>query len=284
MDVKRKAQRPILQNVEHEFCLRKNGFVKIPFFDVGELMQLTHLCQQLNGGFDSSFTTTIWSKDAIYRKDVYRELKKIYAAPLQRFFNNCKTVMGTILTKYPEPNSALDIHQDWSFTDEESYTAVNIWVPLVDVTSENGALYFLPYSHLFNVPFRGRHVSPQFNEVKDKIWKHGEPCRVKAGEALVFDVKMVHYSNPNTTKEIRTAVSMVAIPEEAAITHYINYNPEQNTITKMEVDEFFYNNFSHDDVIPKSINAKEFNFKRNQISPEAFAEEYERIRFVAQKL
>lgn len=269
------TERAIFQNAEHESQFRKYGFIKVPFLNAEEILFLGSLCNKLNGHFDSEFTTTIWSKDAAYRKDVYIELKKIYLPKMADLLKNCKPAMATILTKYPGEKSAIDIHQDWSFTNETKYSAVNIWVPLVDTNTENGALCFLPYSHLFDVPFRGRHVTPQFVGVKELIWELGEPCNVKAGEALIFDVKMVHYSNPNRGSEVRTAAAMVALPQEAEILHYINFNTGQNTITEMKVDEFFYNSFSHDDAIPKIENANDFEYSRIQFDQKTFKKEYD---------
>jgi hypothetical protein len=276
--------RSIFQNEEHEKHFQKYGFVKIPFFDTAEIIALTKLCKELNGNFDTPFTTTIWSQNETYRKAVYTELKKIYLPAVQKVFANCQLVMGTILTKHTGEKSEIDIHQDWAFTNEELYPAVNIWVPLTDVNVENGALYFLPFSQQFQVPYRGRHITPQFTAVKDAIWKLGEVCTANAGEAIIFNVKMVHYSNPNKTPKSRTAVSMVAIPEEADILHYINYKPAENIITEMKVDEFFYNNYSHNDTIPKSVDAKEFEFERKQLDHETFMKEYEVLCITATNL
>lgn len=276
--------RSIFQNQEHELHFRKHGFTIVPFFSSNELQEADKLCKQLNGGFDTQFTTTIWSNDAEYRKAVYRELKKIYVAPAQRVLANCKLVMATILTKHPGENSAIDIHQDWAFTDEEKNAAVNIWVPLVDTNKENGALCFLPCSHLFKVPYRGRHITPQFADVKNIIWQLGQVCCMKAGEALIFDVRMVHYSNPNISGQIRTATAMVAIPQEADIIHYINFNPRQNILTEMKVDELFYNAFSHNDTIPKMADSREFEFERTQLNEETFKKEYELLCRTAQQL
>jgi hypothetical protein len=269
-----KIKRPLFLDTQHEAHFRKYGFVKVPFFDAAEVQQLRETSEVLNGGFDTQFSTTVWSNDAAYRRKVYTELKNVYSRKISTVLNDCKTAMATILTKHPGENSAIDIHQDWAFTDETQFSAVNIWVPLVDTTEDNGALYLLPGSQLFDVPYRGRHVAPQFTEVKPLIWKKGIACNAKAGEALIFDVRMLHYSNPNTTASKRVAVAMVALPAEAPILHYINYQPEKNTVTEMEVDEDFYNNYAHNDVIPVGKNARTFELNRNQYSNESFETDY----------
>jgi hypothetical protein len=277
-------QRPLFQHPEQETHFRKHGYVIVPFFDAEALMKAHELSSRLNGGFNTPFTTTIWSEDKAYRKEVLDELKKLYQAPTDRVLQECKLVMATILTKHTGENSQIDIHQDWSFTDETQYSAVNIWVPLVDTTPQNGALCLLPHSQLFDVPFRGRHITPQFVNVKNEIWSLGQPIVAKAGEAIIFDVKMVHYSNPNQTLQTRTATAMVAIPREAPILHYINYNPSEHTITAMEVDEFFYNSYAHNDPIPRTSNYSELTLERTQLSTDLFKREYEKICLKAQEL
>ncbi|MFN8321307.1 MAG: phytanoyl-CoA dioxygenase family protein [Chitinophagales bacterium] len=267
-------QRAIFKDPAREAEFRKNGYVKIPFFNADELQQAIELCNKLDGGFNTSFTTTIWSENATYRKTVYNELKKIYTKPVSQVLKDCKLVMATILHKHPAEDSAIDIHQDWAFTNEQKYTAVNIWVPLIDTNLQNGALHFLPYSHLFKVPYRGRHINPQFILVKNKIWELGKFCMARAGEAIIFNVQMIHYSLPNTTAITRTATAMVAIPTEAPILHYINYEPEKNQLVEMEVDEIFYNSFAHNDHIPISAQSKKIEFIRQQLDMESFLKEY----------
>ena len=279
-----KNNRPLFKDLAHETHFRTHGYVKIPFFKPEEVAQLTAACEALDGSFNTQFTTTVWSNDATYRQAVYTTLQSIYAPHIDRLMLNCKTAMATILTKHPGLESAIDIHQDWSFTDETQFSAVNIWVPLIDTTEANGALHVLPFSHRFDVPYRGRHITPQFANVKHLVWPLGHAITAKAGEAIIFDVKMVHYSNPNRTTEKRIATAMVALPQEADILHYINYRPSQNQITKMIVDESFYNRYAHDDEIPRTSNYSELILERTQLSTDLFKNEYEQICLKAQEL
>jgi hypothetical protein len=267
----------VFKDNETQKSFSSNGYVIVPFFSSGELEKVREITTQLNGNFSTPFSTTIWSSNAEYRQAVFTKLKAFYLPNIERLLAEYKPVMGTILTKQPGPDSEIDIHQDWCFTREENFTAVNIWVPLVDVNEQNGALFFLPFSKHFNVPYRGRNVEPQFINVKPLIWSRGKVCNMKAGEALVFDVRMVHYSNQNTTAHTRVATAMVAIPKQADIIHYINYNPERNVVTELKVDELFYNTYAHNDTIPLSPSFTTLELDRIQFNKETFENEYRRI-------
>jgi hypothetical protein len=266
------------QNIFNDHSLNEQfwstGFVKVPMFSPTEVLQLLQINSRLDGHFSTSFTTSIWSNNASYRKAVLDQIKPIFDFAQKKWLADFKLVMATILTKQPSHDSALDIHQDWAFTDEEKHVAVNIWVPLQDITLENGPLYLLPKSHLFAAPYRGRHITPQFNLVKPLIAQRSVPILAKAGEAIIFNVRMLHFSSANLTPSPRIAMAMVGIPQEATLLHYINYHPEKNTLTKLEVDDSFYNQYAHNDFIPKLTNSSDFEFERIQLDSDSFLSLY----------
>ena len=41
------------------------------------------------------------------------------------------------------PGSRLEIHQDWSVTDEDGFRSVTFWIPLVDSHPRNGTVHYL---------------------------------------------------------------------------------------------------------------------------------------------
>ena len=51
--------RPILKDTLQEQNLEKYGYAKFPFFDADEVNQLSRLTQQLDGKFNTAFTSTI---------------------------------------------------------------------------------------------------------------------------------------------------------------------------------------------------------------------------------
>lgn len=60
----------------------------------------------------------------------------------------------------------------------------------------------------------------QENIKHDIITKHMVPMNVKAGEAVILDDSVVHYSNINQTDGLRLAIQLILIPEEEKSIHY----------------------------------------------------------------
>jgi hypothetical protein len=61
---------------------------------------------------------------------------------------------------------------------------------------------------------------------------------MKAGDAIIYDHRLIHGSPPNMTNVIRMAVNMVYIPVVSSPIHYVY---DSNKIRMFEVDnEFFH--------------------------------------------
>jgi len=102
-----------------------------------------------------------------------------------------------------------DYHQDNNYTQHEPATgSINIWVALVDMTTDNGCLRVIPGSHK-----RGQWESrnSDFGDNHRKIDVDPDtllPVRMRAGDAVAFTRWTVHGSGPNTTDAARVAYAL----------------------------------------------------------------------------
>ena len=71
------------------------------------------------------------------------------------------------------------------------------------------------------------------------------PLNVKAGNAIVLDDSIVHYSAINKTNDLRLAIQLILIPDEVPSIHY-HMNPSKSTedVDILEVDTDFYMQFN----------------------------------------
>ena len=108
----------------------------------------------------------------------------------------------------PSQNSELGIHQDWTIVDENNFVALNCWIPLTDVDELNGALCVIPGSHYPAYHTVRTPTSPFFfSGNEDALIPHAIPMRVKAGEAVILNQSVIHYSPPNRSDKIRKAIT-----------------------------------------------------------------------------
>ena len=96
----------------------------------------------------------------------------------------------------------VDAHQDWRSM-QGSLNSVVIWLPLVDINKELGALEILPGSHLQGL--RTDHIDNGFGMVvlseneKSKLMS----VEVQKGDALLFSSFLIHQSGENITNSPR---------------------------------------------------------------------------------
>lgn len=106
--------------------------------------------------------------------------------------------------------SVFSWHQDAGYVDGLPVPHyVNAWVPLDDVSEENGTIYLLPYSKAGTRERIEHQVDP---ETGDRIGYFGEdpgiPVIAPAGSIAVFSSTTFHRSGPNQTDRTRRAYAV----------------------------------------------------------------------------
>lgn len=111
------------------------------------------------------------------------------------YFNHPKLAKQKVFYK-------VDAHQDWRSM-QGSLNSVVIWIPLIDINKNSGALEILPGSHLDGL--RTDHIENGFGMVslseteKERLIS----VEVKTGDALLFSSFLIHQSGDNVTDKPR---------------------------------------------------------------------------------
>ena len=111
------------------------------------------------------------------------------------FFNHPKLSKKKVYYK-------VDAHQDWRSM-QGSLNSVVIWLPLVDINKELGALQILPESHLNGL--RTDHINTGFGMVK-LVQEEEEKLltvEVERGDIILFSSFLIHQSGNNITNTPR---------------------------------------------------------------------------------
>jgi len=146
-------------------------------------------------------------------------------------FKNFRSLNESFLIKPAFQKDELLLHQDFCYTEEEQYAAYNIWIPLADVSAENGAITVLPGSQHCFKNYRSStlptlRVSMQkFPPEKVKI------LPMQAGQVLLFNSAVFHGSLPNLTNHDRTIVTATITHEKADYVYY--HSPGETGKVKM---------------------------------------------------
>ena len=150
---------------------------------------------------------------------------------------NCQAKMPN------EARSQIPWHQDLGFLDPEAEATfmVNFWIPLVDVSVENGCLEVIPGSHRAGLMPHGE-VAGYPNEGIRVGWvPDGAPvaCPVRKGGVVVFQHKTAHRSFPNRTDRIRWSLD-------------IRYSDPSKPTGRDEVPGFLARSDAHPECVAKT--------------------------------
>lgn len=233
------------KNQAHHKAFSKDGFLLLPgFLKAGQIADIHSFYQKLPPA-PLPFYTSNWIADTAYKQNIHRFLQPILDKAIDEHLLGFKSVFSYFLVKNPHKTKKVAIHQDWTLTDERNYQGLTVWVPLVDTTINNGNFHVLPGSHLLFQNIRGTNIEMPYSHIGDQIEeKLLQPLPLNAGDAVLFDHRLVHFSPPNMSEDSRVAVGHTLLPAGAPMYHYFKENPEDEQIFRQRVEDSFLLDYS----------------------------------------
>lgn len=252
--------RKVLKNENWEEQFVKDGYIQIPFISAEEVAELKALffdtlpesggqiTSEETGVEDSHFISydfTFIDKNPEYKRKVFKIITEYFKPHMERLLDNFRPIIANYIRK-KSATGEVPLHENWAFADEKKCTTVSIWCPLVDSTIENGTLQVVPGSQKRFGEHRGPMVPWELDAIKEEIInKHLVPLETKAGDCVILDDSIVHYSAINKTQGLRLAIQLICVPAEEPSIHYhldLQNNPKE--IQVLEVEDDFYMEFN----------------------------------------
>ncbi|GIV34457.1 MAG: hypothetical protein KatS3mg031_1992 [Chitinophagales bacterium] len=228
-------------------AIEKNGFAVIPFIDSRIAEELKRFYASLPAAQGATGThVTMFNPSSDYRRKVHEKISELCGSRATQLTHGYRVLYTNFMIKEPGPEGNFPVHQDWTYVDEKQYTSIAFWIPLHDVDARNGALHVVRGSHHFLTALRGPYVHEPFQHLSDVIKNHfSEPVNLKAGEALVWDHRLIHFSLPNLTSQPRLAFTLIMVPQQAPVCHCYGLPESQGTLIELyEVDTEFYMHYT----------------------------------------
>lgn len=219
------------------------GFALVDLLDAEALAALRGAADALAIAPAPGFHPSIAHPDAAHRAAVDAAIRHVVWPRLARVVPTHRLAFANFVTKSAAtPESAVPLHLDWSFVDEDRHRSLGFWCPLVDVDAGNGALQVVPGSHRLPVGLRGACTSFPYPELERELrahWLVSVPMR--AGQALLMDHRLMHASPPNRSAAARTAAAGVLVPTTAPLRyHHVPDPTRPDQLEAFEVDDAFY--------------------------------------------
>lgn len=277
LDFSHKAK--VFKDANLQDQLNNNGFVVLDFLNTDEVNALRELYSAKHPEGVSGFYTSTFATDTAYRKEVDVAIRLQMQRNLEHYFFDYKVHCGSFIVKGADEKSALKMHQDMTLVDESVFTGINIWIPLIDLTTENGAIELLPRSHRLFKTYRGATLPDIYDGIEASVHKVMTPLYLDKGQAVIFDQSIIHYSPANRSGKVRPVINTFITHQAAGIQICYWDKITPNAIEVFEQDPDFmvnFQNFGHDifsrPKIGRSIGLVPFDFPR--INADVLIKEY----------
>ncbi|MBI1286612.1 MAG: hypothetical protein GC178_03445 [Flavobacteriales bacterium] len=201
---------PIMKDPELERQLNIDGVVVMrDFLDKNAVKELFDYNTANQPEFThNSIINSVWhSHDQEYKARTIEKIIDIYTPFCEKYFDNYNIFGGSFVIKLPNGGGVSCPHVDFGIVNEEVYRSFNLWIPLVPTTDDNGALKVLKGSHRMKQLFRGPNIPDQTVDIRDWLWQNMETYELNPGDAILYDHRAIHGSNPNNTEIPRVATS-----------------------------------------------------------------------------
>ena len=218
----------------------ENAYCIVPLLNATEVKQLENIYFENRVDEQASVEITIKNPDYELNKKIRDASASVILPRINGYLDNYRLLHSGFIAKIPGKPSAIKLHQDSTFVDEAQFAALNIWCPLTDVDEKNGALYIVEHSNRFFPGLRGQPFKEfDFNSIGDEvIAKYGKILPMRAGEAVIYDTSLLHYSKPNITSNLRLVCNAIVAPGEAQ-TFYYHFNNQEMILEQYEIDGDF---------------------------------------------
>ena len=240
-----------LNDSDHEQMLNYGWFVAEDVIKVNELEEFRIALKKVRAAADFDMDKEFMNLGCFPNMDIRNITQEVIARQAEDIFGrvfNLEKIEpitgGTFVLKPAHEDSGLPTHQDASILDEEKEFSLSVWIPLVDITVDNGALWVLPGSHLWGNTQRGFGVPWKIEKYIDLLNEHMEPVYLNAGDAVIFDTALIHSSVPNNSKIDRDALFISVVKKDPEIIYYFqNKNLSEDVLEMYHVNREFFDQY-----------------------------------------
>ncbi|MBI3519100.1 MAG: methyltransferase domain-containing protein [Bacteroidetes bacterium] len=217
--------------------LTELGYTQFPLLDLTGIEKLKNYYRAYQAEDPQHFYSSTHSPNFDFRKNTSDFIKQVIEPYIAKHLDNYKLLGGAFVVKPAHGKGILQAHQDWNLVDESLDRSYNLWIPLIDVSEANGAIYVLDKSHNKIQTYRGPHISSVFKNIEQQLWPYLKILPMKEGEALFYDHALLHGSPPNNSSEHRIGVVIGVVKQDTDLLLYANDNGE---IKSYDCDENFF--------------------------------------------
>ena len=264
----------IFFNEDNQREFSRKGYTIIPFLSDEEtdfllnetckLLPLDKILLNANNGVTLGSHTTFLDSDVDYKTAANKLINDLFDPKIKEILIDYKIAVSGFVVK-PGQCGEVGLHRDWTLTRNIDDVRINLWCPLVDIDQSNGILHILDGAHRLVLNVESPYTTQFHCGYTESLKKLTTAVSVKAGQVLVFDNSILHWSRANTTSDTRYVAATLCIPTDAKPAFY--YPDEKNEGRRFQVfdmDGEAFLQHSMADYYSCNIRARSLGFVENK--------------------
>jgi len=253
----------VFTDEENRKAYQEKGYVVIPLLTDEDLRILRALYLDYREHFlnlEKSVYISAQDTSMALAKDISENILAIVQPNVKNKISNVQALFASFIVKSAGQSidSALPWHRALSFVDERRYDAAMMWIGLEEEEVHNWTFDLLPGTHKFSNFLRTapKHPAYESSYLSWMTWKR-ETIRLKWGEALIFNHRVLNSSPANTINQSSCAIQIPIKVEKADWLYFIK---EENIVQQYEAGADFYLKLWTSAVIDPSCLRKRFAY------------------------
>jgi hypothetical protein len=253
---------------------RDSGYVHVPMLASEEVERILSVLETMRpadnfapkgeSAFGRTYHCSFLDRSIEYKRQTHELIKGIFAPHIDRYLNGYEILNCNFYVKPPGTGEFV-IHQNWPAIADLNDTTVTVWCPLLDVVAENGTLQFVEGSHKLLPHVEGPSCPGFFDKFrKELIEKYLKPNPMSAGEALIFDDGLIHWSANNNSDRARVAIQILCVPRDAQPVYFFHDKAHPERFELIEVDSDFYVTTAVSELLVRQPHWKSLGFVENR--------------------
>ncbi|MEX0769025.1 MAG: phytanoyl-CoA dioxygenase family protein [Microthrixaceae bacterium] len=291
--------RSIFNDAALDAAFWADGFVKVPLLTEIELSNLREEFAELRpaDNFDPrnlenprcDYHCTFLDPNLEYRKRSDHLVRSTMGAQIKSVLPGYRILTSNIYAK-PPGTGRFEIHQNWPTIEDIDVPTVTVWAPLQDTGLTNGTLRVVPGGHRIFPDIAAATSDRFFDEFETElIENYLKPLDVAAGEALIFDDSLLHWSSDNLSESPRITFQIEMVPQDAQTVLWIRNAEDATLFDLWEADTNFWLEYDMESVLGRPEGLKFLGTRPNPnqyLSLEGFdasmqrADEIRRAKYV----
>lgn len=226
---------------------------------------------------NSDYHCTFLDTNEDYKRNVNKLITKVLTPYINNLLKNYVIWGANLYVKQPGTGK-FEMHQNWMHvSNEKEQTSLTIWCPLVDTNVENGTIQLVPKSHKIVPDIATANVPCYFSNIEDfMLSDYLVPISLKAGQCVIFEDGVIHYSDVNLAKTPRYALQiLVGHNKVTPVFYYFDEKNPEKGFEVFELDKDYWITNSYLTFMDKPKNQKSIGFVKNvnqQLNKEEFME------------